>query len=93
MNRTFACCLALIVLISAFPALATAQMLNPYAPMNAVAAEPLDPYNLWEIPPCSRTSYFPCPSPIPYSMQLPDYPPVRAPFPGPWGLPIPVPVP
>jgi hypothetical protein len=68
-----------------------AQSIYPYAPWNAVAATPLEPYNLWQIPECSRTSYPPCPSPIPYSAQVPDIPPVWAPFPGPFGMPVPVP--
>jgi hypothetical protein len=68
-----------------------AQMLNPYLPHNAVTAEPMEPYNLWLIPKLSRTLYPPCPSPIPAAAKLPDNPPFRAPFPGPLGLPVPVP--
>jgi hypothetical protein len=67
------------------------QMLNPYTPSNAVAAEPLDPYNLWEIPACSYKSYVPCPTCGPMSAQLPDLPPIWAPFPGPFCRPVPVP--
>jgi hypothetical protein len=85
----FLICASLIVLMSALTA--HCQMFNPYAPMNAIAAEPLEPYNLWEIPQCSRTSYLPCPVPVPYSTLLPDVPPAWAPFPGPFGLPVPVP--
>jgi hypothetical protein len=80
---------SLILVVSAYPA--HCQTLNPYAPMNAIAAEPLEPYNLWQIPQCSRTSYLPCPSPAPFAELLPDYPPAWAPFPGPFGLPVPVP--
>jgi hypothetical protein len=52
-----------------------AQVLNPYAPTNAVAAEPMEPYNLWLIPDCSRTHYVPCPTCYyPFSAGLPDVP-------------------
>lgn len=90
-NVTIFLCLTVAICSLFSPTVATTQMLNPYAPMNAVAAEPLTPYNLWDIPECSRTSYTPCPAPVPFSTQLPDLPPVSAPFPGPFGIPVPVP--
>lgn len=74
-----------------FAAAGYGQMINPYLPMNAPAAEPLTPYNLWDIPACSRTSYLPCPTCGPLGAQLPDIPPVYEPFPGPFNIPVPVP--
>ncbi len=68
-----------------------AQPLNPYAPHNAVGAEPATPYNLWDMPDCSRTEYEPCPTCGPQSKQLPDLPPVWVPVAGPFGVPVPVP--
>ncbi len=56
----FLICACLLVIMSVVTA--HCNLLNPYAPMNAIAAEPLEPYNLWEIPQCSRTSYLPCPA-------------------------------
>jgi hypothetical protein len=78
-------------IVTGFSAIGHAQMINPYLPMNAVAAEPQTPYNLWEIPDCSRTSYLPCLTCGPFGAQLPDIPPVREPFPGPFNVPVPVP--
>jgi len=69
----------------------TANMLNPYLPHNAVAAEPFVPYNLWDMPHCSRTEYLPCPTCGPESKQLPDIPPIWQPVAGPFGIPVPVP--
>lgn len=66
-------------------------IMNPYLPHNAVAAEPIPPYNLDQIPPVSRVWYEPCPWWAPYADRLPDAPPVSQPFPGPLGLPVPVP--
>ncbi len=91
MRYTLRASAVIIALLIVSPWSAYSQALNPYAPMNATAAEPLTPYNLWDIPACSRTSYLPCPAPIPFSMQFPDVPPVYAPFPGPFGIPVPVP--
>ncbi|MBI4962585.1 MAG: hypothetical protein HY913_04850 [Desulfomonile tiedjei] len=68
-----------------------AQAINPYAPTNAVGAEPMTPYNLWDIPERSRTEYLPCPTCGPQSAQLPDLPPVWKPFPGPFCIPVPLP--
>lgn len=68
-----------------------AQALNPYAPHNAVAAEPFGPYDLWDIPDCSRTEYLPCPTCGPQSAQLPDIPPIWQPVAGPFNVPVPVP--
>jgi hypothetical protein len=82
-------CASLMLIVIVGPAHSSG--LNPYAPMNAIAAEPMEPYNLWQISQCSRTSYLPCPVPVPYSSLLPDVPPVQQPFPGPFGLPVPVP--
>lgn len=65
--------------------------LYPYSPMNAVAASPPEPYNLDAIPQCSHVYYQPVPAPVPFSAELPDVPPVYAPFPGPFGMPVPVP--
>jgi len=71
--------------------LVSAEVLNPYAPTNAVAAEPMTPYNLWLIPEWSRTHYVPCPTCyFPSSGGLPDVPTqwcVR----GSLGIPVPVP--
>jgi hypothetical protein len=80
-----------LCMISGFSASGYGQMINPYLPMNAVAAEPLTPYNLWDIPDCSRTSYLPCPTCGPFGAQVPDIPPVYERFPGPFNLPVPVP--
>jgi hypothetical protein len=82
-------CASLLAMTSVITA--HSHMLNPYAPMNAIAAEPLEPYNLWQIPQCSRTSYYPCPASLPFSTLLPDVPPAWAAFPGPFGVPVPVP--
>jgi hypothetical protein len=65
--------------------------LNPYLPMNAVAAEPMDAYNLNEIPLCSEKLYLPCPALIPLSAEFPDIPPLQVAFRGVFGIPFPVP--
>ncbi|HMK37270.1 MAG TPA: hypothetical protein VK463_19510 [Desulfomonilaceae bacterium] len=91
MNRVWAFFLAVCLLAMITAPCALCQVLNPYGPYNAIAAEPLEPYNLWQIPECSRTSYHPCPAYVPFSTLLPDVPPAWAPFPGPFGLPVPVP--
>jgi hypothetical protein len=66
-------------------------VLNPYEPYNAVAAQPPTPYNLNQIVQMSRLFYEPCPWWGPYADHLPDVPPVCQPFPGPLGIPVPVP--
>ncbi|AFM24303.1 hypothetical protein [Desulfomonile tiedjei] len=81
----------LVILILATASTALCEPLNPYLPMNAVAAEPMDPYNLNEIPMCSEKLYLPCPSPIPFSAQFPDIPPLQVAFRGVFGCPVPVP--
>lgn len=71
--------------------LASAQVLNPYAPTNAVTAETMDPYNLWQIPQWSRTHYVPCPTCyFPFSSGLPDVP-IQWCVRGCLGIPVPVP--
>ncbi len=71
--------------------IALCEPLNPYLPMNAVAAEPLDAYNLNQIPLCSEKLYLPCPAPIPFSAQFPDIPPLQVAFRGVFGIRVPVP--
>ena len=80
-----------LLALNLIPVPAGAQPLNPYAPTNAVAAEPDTPYNLWAIPECSRTEYLPCPTCGPQSAQLPDLPPIWQPVAGPFNFPVPVP--
>lgn len=82
--------ISLILIVSAVSS-APCATLYAYAPMNAVAAEPDTPYNLDEIPKCSRVYYLPCPTWGPFTEYLPDVPPVSAPFPGPFGICVPVP--
>jgi hypothetical protein len=81
----------LIALFVSAPTDAPCQMLNPYLPHNAVVAQPPTPYYLRNIPRCSRTYYDPCPSCGPVAAQFPDLPPVNQPFPGPFGIPVPLP--
>ena len=88
----------LFLLVAAFSAVialttldASAQVINPYLPYNAIAADPPTPYNLLGIPKCSRKYYDPCPSVPPAAAQFPDLTPVWQPFPGPFGIPVPVP--
>jgi hypothetical protein len=81
----------LILIAAAMVSTGSCYILNPYEPYNAVAAEPPTPYNLNRIPPVSRVLYDPCPWWAPYADHLPDVPPVWQPFPGPYGLPVPVP--
>ncbi|MBI5250113.1 MAG: hypothetical protein HY912_11525 [Desulfomonile tiedjei] len=71
--------------------IALCEPLNPYLPMNAVAAEPMDAYNLNEMPLCSEKLYLPCPACIPFSAQFPDIPPLQVAFRGVFGIPVPVP--
>ncbi len=81
--------LGLLVLGTA--AVASGQMLNPYLPHNAQAAEPPDPYNLDYWPKTSRTWYPPCPTCGIVSFQFPELPPNCQSFPGPFGIQVPVP--
>jgi hypothetical protein len=92
MKKPLLCTMVSMILIAAamVPA-ASSQMLNPYEPYNALAAEPPTPYNLEQMPRCSRTFYVPCRWWAPYANYLPDVPPVWQPFPGPYGIPVPVP--
>lgn len=88
--------LSVLLAVSALILVVTApgaycQMLNPYAPTNAVAAHPPTPYNLWQIPCISRTSYLPCLTCGPVGTELPDSPPLWQRFPGPFGILVPVP--
>jgi hypothetical protein len=80
-----------VVIAAAFAEVASCEPLNPYLPMNAVAAEPADVYNLDEIPLCSEKLYLPCPSPIPFSAQFPDIPPLQVAYRAVFGIPVPVP--
>ncbi len=85
-------CLSIsLLLIVGIASSAHSDMLYAYAPMNAVTAEPDTPYNLDDIPKCSRVYYVPCPTWGPFAAYLPDVPPVSQPFPGPFGICVPVP--
>ena len=82
----------ILILLLATPATAgTSLRINPYAPTNAVAAEAPTPYNLDQLPKCSRVYYQPCPTCGPPANLLPDLPPVWERFPGPLYMPVPVP--
>lgn len=65
--------------------------LNPYAPVNATAAEPMTPYNLYETARISREAYGPCPMCGYAGYLMPDVPPISAPIKGPmsWDWPVP----
>ena len=66
--------------------------LNPYAPHNAVAAEPPTPYNNLDfIPRLSRVDYPPCPDCGTRTYGLPDFPHISQPVKGPFQKPVPVP--
>lgn len=83
--------ITLVVVNILAPGLVCAQALNPYAPTNAVAAEPMTPYNLGLIPQWSRTHYVPCPTCyFPSSRGLPDVP-IQWCVRGCLGIPVPVP--
>ena len=82
---------ALCSIVALDPFDASAQMINPYLPHNAIAAQPPDPYLLIGIPKCSRKYYDPCPSCPRAAAQFPDLTPVGQPFPGPFGIPVAVP--
>ena len=71
--------------------IAQCNNLNPYLPQNAIAAQPATPYNLNFIPCKSSVRYQPYPARVPGSHLLPDVPSVGKPFPGPFGIPVPVP--
>ncbi len=92
MTKQFiAAAITIIVLALATGPDVQCQMLNPYLPMNAVAAETLEPYNLWEIPYVSIPYYWPCPTYGPAAAGLPDvYPPPQY-IKGFLWLPVPVP--
>lgn len=81
----------LLLLIVGAASSVRCEVLYAYAPMNAVAAEPDTPYNLDQIPKCSRVAYVPCPTWGPFAEYLPDVPPVWQSFPGPFGVCVPVP--
>lgn len=90
--------LALIVTLSSIVALDVADVysypINPYLPHNAIAADPPTPYwliDMVDIPKCSSKYYDPCPSCVSPASQFPDLTPVQQPFPGPFGIPVPVP--
>lgn len=88
--------LTILMLTALFLAasLATAPAFNrldPYAPMNATAAQPKTPYNLSEIHPVSKYYNYPCPSCVPDNVLLPNIPPIGVPMRGPHGVPVPVP--
>jgi hypothetical protein len=80
-----------LVIFLCLTAPAHAQWLNPFSPMNATAAEPIEPYNLDQIPCKAYVYYLPCPTCGPMSKLLPDIPPVWERFPGPYGICVPVP--
>jgi hypothetical protein len=82
---------AILILAVGIPSDVRCTTLNPYAPMNAVAAEPFEPYNLWEIPQCSVPYYLPCPTCGPAAAGLPDVYPVPRTIKGFLWLPVPVP--
>ncbi len=90
-KQLIAAIIMIIVLALATGSDVQCMMLNPYLPMNAVAAEPLEPYNLWEIPYVSIPYYWPCPTCGPAAAALPDvYPPPEY-IKGFLWLPVPVP--
>lgn len=89
MNTRLIVLYTMVLMLLVSSGTASAQFfLNPYAPMNAVAAEPNTPYNLDLLPKDSRVTYTVCPTCVTDSLLLPDVPPPRAPFPGPSGMPV-----
>jgi hypothetical protein len=90
-TRRVFCCLMAVLLVFGSAALVAGQMINPYLPFNAPAAEPPDPYNIDFYPKMSRTSYHPCPTCGLVAAQFLELPPMRQPFPGPFGIAVPVP--
>ena len=91
LTRIFLLIVLLAVILAASALADTSPRMNPYLPTNAVAAEPPTPYNLNQLPKCSRTDYPPCPTCGPPAGLLPDLPPVSAPFPGHFYRPVPLP--
>jgi hypothetical protein len=92
MSRKCLFILAFIIFLAAFwCGIAQCNSLNPYLPQNAIAAQPLTPYNLNFIPCTSPVRYQPYPARVPGSHLLPDVPPIWESFPGPFGIPVPVP--
>ena len=91
MKKIFLFIITLVAVNIVTAGLVSAQVLNPYAPTNAVTAEPMEPYNLWLIPQWSRTHYVPCPTCyVPFSRGLPDVP-IQWCVRGCLGIPVPVP--
>ena len=91
MKKIFLFIITLVAVNIVTAGLVSAQVLNPYAPTNAVTAEPMEPYNLWLIPQWSRTHYVPCPTCyFPFSSGLPDVP-IQWCVQGWLGIPVPVP--
>ncbi|MGB6065058.1 MAG: hypothetical protein WBG50_09630 [Desulfomonilaceae bacterium] len=90
-KKSLICLIASLFLIISLAPSASCGYIYAYAPMNAVTAEPNTPYNLDAIPECSRVYYVPCPTWGPFAEYLPDVPPVQQPFPGPFGICVPVP--
>ncbi len=81
-----------LTLLGSSPGLAfQLNRINPYVPHNAVAAQPETPYNLDDLPKFGRLYYEPCLNCTAGGMDLPEQPPVWAPFPGPFGVPVSVP--
>lgn len=89
-NLLCALCLSLITLVCAVPA-CFSEGFNPYLPMNAVAAYPPTPYNLWDYQKYSRSWVIPCPSCGRGSTLLPDMPTVYQSVRGPFQVAVPVP--
>ena len=92
MFHKFAIILAAVALVALIcPTSGFCGRLNPYAPHNAIAAEPMTPYNDLDIRPPSLLYQRPCPSCGPPAYLLPDLPPVCQPVRAPMGIPVPVP--
>jgi hypothetical protein len=84
--------IGMLLLILSSAALAGDEpRIYPYLPRNAVAAQPLTPYNLWAIPRSSRKAYAPCPTCGRAGLLLPDVPNVRERIAGRKGRPVRVP--
>jgi hypothetical protein len=81
----------LLLVLSSAALAGNEPRINPYLPRNAVAATPLTPYNLWEIPRTSRKWYAPCPTCVRPGLLLPDVPNVRERIQGRKGRPVRVP--
>jgi len=74
LKRTLLLTVALVTVCASSAVAGTAPRLNPFAPMNAVAAYPLTPYNLEQYPGRSQLMYPPCPTCPPAASLLPDPP-------------------